>query len=93
MTSKPQTWTVEFDRRALKELRALGSADRVRVLRFLDERVAGKDDPRQQGKVLTGELSGIWRYRVGDIRILARLEYDRLVVFVVEVGNRREVYR
>ena len=76
-----------------KDLRALGSADRARVLRFLKERIAGSADPRQHGKPLVGELAGIWRYRVGDIRILARLEYDRLVVFVVEIGNRRDVYR
>ncbi len=93
MTSQPTRWTVEFDPRALKDLRALGSTDRGRVLRFLTERVAGSADPRQHGKALTGDLAGVWRYSVGDIRILARLEYDRLIVFVVEVGNRREVYR
>lgn len=79
--------------RALKDLRALGSSDRARVIRYLDERVAGSSDPRRQGKALAGELAGVWRYRVGDIRILARLEYDQLIVLVVEVGNRREVYR
>ena len=82
-----------MDPRAQKDLRALGSADRARVLRFLKERIAGSADPRQHGKPLVGELAGIWRYRVGDIRILARLEYERLVVFVVEIGNRRDVYR
>lgn len=93
MISQPTRWTIEFDPRARKELRALGSVDRNRVLRFLSERVADTDDPRQHGKALTGELTGVWRYRVGDIRILARLEYDRLVVLVLEVGNRRDVYR
>jgi mRNA interferase RelE/StbE len=42
---------------------------------------------------LAGDLAGVWRYRVGDIRILARLEYDQLIVLVVEIGNRRDVYR
>jgi mRNA interferase RelE/StbE len=93
MISKPTQWTIEFDPRARKELRALGSTDRSRVVRFLNERVAGSADPRQQGKALTGDLAGVWRYRVGDIRILVRLEYDRLIVLVVEIGNRRDIYR
>ena len=93
MTSTPSRWTIEFDPTALKDLRALGTADARRVVRFLNERIAGSDDPRRVGKVLVGDLAGIWRYRVGDIRILVRFEDHRLIVFVVEMGNRRDVYR
>lgn len=46
-----------------------------------------------RGRRCRGEYAGSWRYRVGDIRIIVRLEYDQLVVLVLEVGNRREVYR
>ena len=93
MTPETGRWSVRFDPRALKELRALGSSDQKRVLRFLNKRVAGSAKLRQSGKALTGELAGIWRYRVGDVRILVQLQFDVLVVLVVEVGNRREVYR
>lgn len=61
--------------------------------RFLDERLLRRDDPREIGTPLTGELAGLWRYRVGDIRILARIEGDRFVVLVIAVRHRREAYR
>ncbi len=95
MTSKTPAnrWVVELDARAVKDLRRIGSFDRGRILRYLKETVATRDDPRSVGTALVGELAGFWRYRAGDYRILARLEHDRLVVYVVEIGNRREIYR
>jgi len=86
-------WAIQFTARAEKDFRKLGSGDRARVLRFLNDRIRPLDDPRLIGKALQGEYAGMWRYRVGDIRIIVRLEYDVLVVLVLEVGNRREVYR
>jgi mRNA interferase RelE/StbE len=93
MTSQPTRWTIRFDPRALKNLRALGSSDRARVVRFLDERIARSEDPRHLGTALQGEHAGTWRYRVGDIRIIVRIEFGELVVLVLEVGNRRDIYR
>ena len=61
-------WRVEFDASAAKELRDLGHADRVRVQRYLRERIATEEDPRRFGKALTGDLQGLWRYRVGHVR-------------------------
>jgi mRNA interferase RelE/StbE len=86
-------WAIRFTPRADKDFSKLGSVDRARVLRFLQERVAPLDDARSIGKALQGQYEGAWRYRVGDIRIIVRFEFDRLVVLVVEIGNRREVYR
>jgi len=86
-------WAIRFTPRADQDFSKLGSGDRARVLRFLDDRIRPLDDPRSQGKALQGEYAGMWRYRVGDIRIIVRLEYDVLVILVVEVGNRREVSR
>jgi mRNA interferase RelE/StbE len=86
-------WAIRFTPRADKDFRKLGSGDRARVLRFLNDRILPLDDPRAQGKALQGEYAGMWRYRVGDIRIIVRLEYDVLVVLVLAVGNRRDVYR
>lgn len=59
----------------------------------LRERIAGSRDPRRFGQALIGDRKGLWRYRVGDYRIVAAIEDDRLVVMVVTVGHRREVYR
>ncbi len=61
--------------------------------RFLDDRLLQRDDPREIGAPLAGEFTGLWRYRVGDIRILARIEDDRFMVLVIAVRHRREVYR
>lgn len=86
-------WRVEFDRAAARDLRKLGTDAERPVLRFLRERIAGSEDPRRLGHALTGDLQGLWRYRVGDYRIVAAIEDDRFVVLVVTVGHRREVYR
>jgi len=86
-------WAIRFTTRADKDLSKLGSSDRARVLGFLNDRIRLLEDPRSMGKALQGEFAGMWRYRVGDIRIIVRLEYDVLVVLVLEVGNRRDVYR
>lgn len=86
-------WSISFEPRAEKDLQKLSNADRVRVLRYLAERIAPLDDPRAQGKALKADFSGAWRYRVGDIRIIVRIEFDVVVVVVLAVGHRGAVYR
>lgn len=86
-------WNVEFDRRAVKDLDRLGTADQRRVVHFIDDRLLSGGDPRSLGAALKGKLSGLWRYRVGDIRIIAQIEDDRLVILVVGMGKRSEIYR
>jgi mRNA interferase RelE/StbE len=86
-------WSISFDPRAERDLQKLSSVDRGRILRFLSERVAPLDDPRSLGKALKANFAGAWRYRVGDVRIVVRLEYDQLVILVLAVGQRGNVYR
>ncbi|MGN6102455.1 MAG: type II toxin-antitoxin system RelE family toxin [Devosia sp.] len=86
-------WSVRFDRRAERDLARLGSQDQTRVLRFLRDRVAGSPDPRALGAALRGPLAGKWKYRVGDVRIIAEIRDSQLLILVIEVGNRREIYR
>jgi mRNA interferase RelE/StbE len=85
-------WTVEFDDRARRELRKLDARMQQTILRYLRERIAVADDPRRFGKPLWKNLAGLWRYRVGDYRLSCRLEENLLVVLVLQVGHRREVY-
>jgi len=59
----------------------------------MDERVGESEDPRQSGKALKGPLGDLWRYRVGDFRILCDIQDGKLTVLVLQIGNRREVYR
>jgi mRNA interferase RelE/StbE len=88
------TWTVEFLTEATKDLRRLERKVAQRLLKFLDERVRQSADPRAIGEPLRGErLGAYWKYRVGDYRLICRIEDKRIVVTVVRVGHRRDVYR
>jgi mRNA interferase RelE/StbE len=86
-------WAIEFAPEAARELRKLGKQEAGRILRTLEERIATLEDPRSLGAPLTGEHSGYWRWRIGDYRVIARIENARVVILVVRVGHRREVYR
>jgi mRNA interferase RelE/StbE len=90
--SPSPTWRVEFDQAAARDLRKLGEPARRGILRYLRTRIATSSDPRRFGKALLGDVKGLWRYRVGDHRLIARIEDDRFIVLVVVVGHRREVY-
>jgi mRNA interferase RelE/StbE len=85
------TYRVEWSRRAERELAKLDRQVARALVRFMAERIDGTDDPRLLGKPLRG--NDLWRYRVGDYRILCSIEDGRLVVLVVELGHRRNVYR
>jgi mRNA interferase RelE/StbE len=88
------TWRIRFDPAAEKELKKLDRQDAVRILRFLSDRVAKLEDPRSIGEALKGaKLGSLWKYRVGDYRIIADIQDGELCVLVVRIGNRREVYR
>lgn len=91
MSPQPQ-WRVEFDKDAARDLRKLGHDAQQQILRYLRQRIATAEDPRRFGRALTNDLSGLWRYRVGDFRIVAKIEDDRFIVLVLTVGHRREVY-
>lgn len=86
-------WTIEFVPAAAKELKALDRTVAARIVRTLEQRVAKSDDPRALGAALAGEHAGYWRWRIGDYRVVARIEDERVTVLVVRVAHRREVYR
>lgn len=85
-------WKVEFTPAAARQLKRLDPVLQKRVLGYLRNLLNECSDPRQRGKGLTAGLSGLWRYRVGDHRILCRIDQGTLVVLVVQVGHRREIY-
>ena len=90
--SKVLTWNIEWDDRARKELRKLDSPIQKEILSYLRLRIAASDNPRIFGQSLSGNKAGLWRYRVGNYRIICRIEDDTLVVFVIGVGHRKEIY-
>ena len=87
-----KVWTVEFDDRARRELRKHDARSQQTILSYLRERIAGDADPRRFGKPLRRNLAGLWRYRVEDYRLICRIENERVVVLVLQVGHRRDVY-
>ena len=86
------TWRVELKESARKELRKLSKKTQDRILRYLRSRIATAEDPRRQGKVLHGRFAGLWRYRVGDFRVLCRIEDKASTVRVLAIGDRKHVY-
>jgi mRNA interferase RelE/StbE len=86
-------WQIELAGAASKQLARLDPMAARRFLRFLRERIEPADDPRQWGKALKDQASPLWRYRVGNYRLVCELKDDVMVVLVVRVGHRREVYR
>ena len=87
-------WRIEIDPSAEKELGKLGSVAAERILRFLFHRLSRLDNPRSIGEALIGPKFGeLWKYRVGDYRLIARIEDREVQILVLQVGQRRNVYR
>ena len=86
------TWKIEWDDRARKELRKLDSFVQKEILSYLRLRVMASNNPRVFGQSLSGNKAGLWRYRVGNYRIICKIEDDTLVIFVIGVGHRKEIY-
>lgn len=86
-------WTVEVSDFAERQLRKIDHAVRQRILDYLEDRIEGCKNPRHFGESLKGGRAGLWRYRVGDYRIVCQIRDDALIVLAIAVGHRREVYR
>ncbi len=87
-------WKVELSAAADRELSKLDAQGRARILRFLHERVAKLDDPRSLGQALHGSRLGeFWKYRVGPYRLICKIEDNILVVLVLRIEHRKEIYR
>ncbi len=85
-------WTIEWDDAARKELRKLDYTVQEQILSYLEKRIATEEDPRRFGEGLSADKVGLWRYRVRNYRIICQIEDQKLVVLVVRVGHRRDVY-
>lgn len=88
------TWQIEFDALAKKELTKLDRQTAQRLLDFLKDRVLSRKDPRSMGQALRGsKLGEFWKYRVGDYRIIVSIQDHKMIVLVLRVDNRREIYQ
>ena len=87
------SWDVKLDRLAQKEISKLNTQVQERIFRFLKGRLAKQENPRMLGEALAGPLKGFWKYRVGDYRIIAKIEDETITIYVIAIGHRSEVYR
>jgi mRNA interferase RelE/StbE len=86
-------WTLRISETAKRQLRKLDPSNAQAILRFLNRLVLETSDPRERGSGLRANLAGLWRYRVGDYRVICSIEANELVVLVLQIGHRREVYK
>lgn len=87
-------WKIEFAPEAVRELNKLDGQVSRRILKFLRDRVATVDNPRSIGSALQGaKLGEFWKYRVGDYRMICRIDDEKVLILVLRVGHRKDVYR
>ncbi len=87
------TWIVRWDERARKELRKLDKKLQKDVLDYFRDRIVTEDDPRRFGKALSHGLGGLWRYRIQNCRLVFQNQDETLIVLVIKVGDRKEIYK
>ena len=91
--SRDIAWLIELHPDAARELTKLDRTAAARIVATLETRIAALDNPRTIGTALKGEHAGYWRWRIGDYRIVARIEDERITILVIRIAHRREVYR
>lgn len=85
-------YKVEFTERALKQLKKLDKHTSMLITAWLRKNLEGCENPRSHGKGLTSNRSGQWRYRIGDYRVIADIQDDRVLILVLSIGHRRDIY-
>jgi mRNA interferase RelE/StbE len=93
LASPGKQWRIEIARTAEKQIRKLNRKAQESILQFLRARVLPADNPRQWGKPLHGDKQGLWRYRVGDYRLICEIQDAQVTVLVLRIGPRKDVYR
>lgn len=86
-------WKIKWEERAFKELKKLDQSAQREILHYLNERIATDKNPRRFGKALTANKSGLWRYRIGDFRMICQIQDHELIILILRVAHRRLVYQ
>jgi len=93
LASIGKSWRIEITRTAEKQIKKLDRVAQTSILRFLRERIQDADNPRQLGKPLHGDKGGLWRYRIGDYRLICDIQDEKITVLVLRVGHRKDISR
>ena len=86
------SYRVEYTGKALKQLKKMDRKIASLIIAFIEDKLLDCKNPRLYGKALRGDSKDVWRYRVGSYRILAKIEDEAVIITVVEVGHRKEIY-
>jgi mRNA interferase RelE/StbE len=84
-------WAIEITRTAEKQIKKLDAPAQKSIVRFLRDRLKSVENPRQWGKPLRDDKKGLWRYRVGDYRLICDIQDERITVLVLEVAHRKDI--
>lgn len=86
-------WAIDYTQTAEKQLKKLDKPTARRIVDYMDQRVAKQEDARTLGKALSGPLGALWRYRIGDYRVICEVQHSAVTILVIRIGHRGEVYR
>jgi len=84
---------VEFDKSVYKYLSKLDKYTTKMILNWIEDRLENCENPRIYGKALSSNLAGLWRYRVGDYRIIAKIIDEKIIVLIIAIGHRKDIYK
>ena len=87
------SYSVRYDEKALKQLKKMDRSVQKLITSWIEKNLIDTENPRLHGKGLSGDKSGYWRYRVGDYRVIADIRDEEIIIVIVEIGHRREIYR
>lgn len=87
------SYRVKISKNALKQLKKMDQYTRTMLVSWIEKNLDGCENPYFQGKALKGKYSSLWIYRIGNYRVISRIENNEMIILVIEIGHRKEVYR
>ena len=86
-------YQVEYLPQVIKILEKMDKFTKRIIVEWIEKNLVDCENPRLHGKALTADRVGQWRYRIGDYRIIAKIEDDKLIILVIAIGHRKEIYK
>ena len=85
-------YNVEFTKKILKSLRKMDKHQAAIIMAWIQKNLVEGEDPRDHGKALVANHAGKWRYRIGDYRLIAHIDDEKIVILLLDIGHRRDIY-
>ena len=85
-------YDVEYSKTVMNTIKKMDSSTSKLIRTWIEKNLINTENPRIKGKALTGDLKGLWRYRVGDYRILAEIQDNKIVILILDIGHRSKIY-